>query len=179
MFLALQKLPCPLYPSQRLCHAPPSSLQSLPHPDSQSRTCLVVLKLPSGNLTPYRKPETPGTRTRGQRCAPANVGKCKHCTVNSACFECWGSPGFYSPRSLLCQLDKLWLSDRRFAPWEPIAAWCVDRRAGATRFPLFPAVQNIHAYHPFHLHLGDYTLQLSYLQQHTSAQHGFIPLFLH
>lgn len=171
---ALQKLLCPLYPSQRLCCAAPSSLQSLPLPDSQSRMCLAVLKLPLGNLIPDTKPETQGIPNHASRGPHLQIRANMH---NSAYFECWGSPGFYSPHSPLCQLDRLWLSDRRFAPWEPIAAWCVDKESGSHSFSIPSCSINIHTYHPFHLHLGDYTLQLSYLPQHTSFWHGLIPLF--
>lgn len=52
---AVQKM---LYPCQ-LDFVPPScSLQSVPHPVSKSSVPLALLKLPLGNLTPYRKPES-------------------------------------------------------------------------------------------------------------------------
>lgn len=47
--------------------------QSLPHPDSQSRMCLAVLKLPLGNLIPDMKPETPDIPDHASRGANLQI----------------------------------------------------------------------------------------------------------
>lgn len=176
---ALQKLLCPLYPSWQLCRAPPSSLQSLPHPDSQSRVSLALLKLPLGNLTPCTKPEMPEVPTRAHRCTHACAHKHGQTQTHASqltVFWMWGSPGFYSPCSLLRQQDKWWLSDRRFTLQEPIVCLTWQRESGTHSFPPLSCRVSIHTQdHPIHPHLGDYTIffpchSSQYLQQHTSAQ---------
>lgn len=176
-FRALQKLLCPLYPSQRLSRAPPSSLQSLPHRDSQSRTCLAVLKLPLGNLTPYRKPEMPGTRARASRGAHlltrANANGARSTRhvlhVGGHLAFILAAPSSVSRISCGSLIGDL-LHGNQSLP----------DVSTAERVPLlfYSFLQyKTSTHHPLHLHLGDYTLQLSYLQQHTSAQRDFIPLF--
>lgn len=125
---ALQKLSSSLYPAWQLFSAPPASLQSLPHPDSQSRVSLALLKLPLGNLTPSTKPEMAELPTHTHKHTHVrthtNTGEHKHmrpthCVLNV------GVTWLCSSCSLLRQRDKRgryrWLSDRRFVRQEPIA----------------------------------------------------------
>lgn len=165
---ALQKLLCPLCPSRRLCRAPPSSLQSLPHPDSQSRTCVAVLKLPLGNSTPCTKPEMselPAHASRGSHLQPT--------------WDTHAQPGvFWMLGGHLAFI----LPTPSSVSWISCGSLIGDLLHGnqslpdiskGERVPLFfftlSCSRNMHTYHhPFHLHLGDYTLQLS-LQRNASA----------
>lgn len=92
---ALQKLLCPLYPAWQLCCAPPSFLQSLPHPDSQSSASLALLKLPLGNLTPYTKPEMPEVPTHAHRRTHACMTQTH--AGNSLYFKCGVHLAFILP----------------------------------------------------------------------------------
>lgn len=131
---ALQKLLCPLYPAWQLCCALPSFLQSLPHPDSQSRVSLALLKLLLGNITPYTKPETPEAPTHAHRRTHARTQDRQTQTHagNPLDFKCGGHLAFILPApssvsrisggsligDLLCRSQSL--SDVAKGEWDPL-----------------------------------------------------------